>query len=260
MSWTKAADAKAWVEKIETNWSEHISSSIKTSKLEKNFVLPEELPEPVGDNECQVYLWNDTVESAVRKFMQIHPDEKVCILNFASYKNAGGKFINGAMAQEEALCHASGLYPVLKHWESEYADRRNKKLNNGLYFEDFLYCKSVPFASSTGDTHSPLFVDILTYAAPNLFKRGASKEYYEVMPRRMLNALMYPVLEFGATTLFLGAWGCGVFCNDPDYVAKVWDLYVGEIGSKYYHYIVHPIPDSKNYNAFVNNTHSHIVR
>ena len=37
----------------------------------------------------------------------------IVALNFASYKNPGGQFINGSMAQEESLCHASMLYPVL---------------------------------------------------------------------------------------------------------------------------------------------------
>ena len=47
----------------------------------------------------------DTVRS-----MLAHRDGKTAVLNFASYKNAGGKFMEGSSAQEECLCHVMVVY------------------------------------------------------------------------------------------------------------------------------------------------------
>ena len=50
-----------------------------------------------------------------KKVKELFDEEKesICALNFASYKNPGGKFMDGSSAQEECLCHESILYEVL---------------------------------------------------------------------------------------------------------------------------------------------------
>ena len=46
--------------------------------------------------------------------------KKVAVLNFASFKNPGGKFLDGSTAQEECLCYCSYLYNVLESFYKEY--------------------------------------------------------------------------------------------------------------------------------------------
>ena len=46
--------------------------------------------------------------------------EEIGVLNFASAKNPGGGFLNGAMAQEESIAASSGLYETLLQHKTYY--------------------------------------------------------------------------------------------------------------------------------------------
>lgn len=140
---------------------------------------------------------------------------KTCILNYASYKNPGGFFLGGSAAQEEALCHESNLYPILLSFDGSYYDWNRGRLNKALYLDRALYTPNVIFEQD-GITK---VADVLTCAAPN-FKtahryQNVSREENRRIFSRRIHFMLRIAEENKVDTLITGAWGCGVFGQDP---------------------------------------------
>lgn len=143
-------------------------------------------------------------------------------LNFASAKNPGGGFLNGAHAQEEGLARSSGLYTSLLSAREFYDFHRAQR--DLLYSDHMIYSPDVPvFRDDDGRLlEEPYDVAFLTSPAPN---RGAIRdaETAERIPgvlRLRARKLLAVALANGHDRLVLGAWGCGVFRNDPAEVAE----------------------------------------
>lgn len=149
------------------------------------------------------------------------------LLNFASYKTPGGMFLAGAMAQEEAICHESILYNVLKEFPEYYA-WNNLFKHRALYLDRAIYSKNILFLKN----YEKFRADVLTCACPN---KKAAQEYCDVTDEENHKALKERigfVLRIAAMnrvdTLILGAFGCGVFGQDPIEVATIFKEYLDE--------------------------------
>lgn len=173
----------------------------------------------------------------------------VTILNFASYKFAGGGFMNGSMAQEEALCHESTLYNVLRAFQVNYYDENNKNKNRSLYKDKALLSKDVIFTKH-GCDHK---FNVLTCAAPNFYSASKYcnlpyKENYKVLEKRI--DFIYQILaQMDCKNVVLGAWGCGVFGQHPDDVCKLFLDKLKDYGV-YFDNIYFAIPKSSHNNNF----------
>ena len=145
----------------------------------------------------------------------------VAILNFASFKNPGGKFIQGSIAQEESLCHASFLYNVLKEFDSTFYSYNRSHVNKSMYMNRAIYSPNVRFENGV----RYVSCGVITCAAPNI---NAGSKYYGVTDSENCTALYSRckfVLDIAedqhVDTLILGAFGCGVFGQNPYTVASM---------------------------------------
>lgn len=177
-----------------------------------------------------------------------YSEGKTAVLNFASFRNPGGGFLTGAMAQEESLCHKTTLFKVLDGFRDTFYATNLKRLNRNLYDNRALYTPDIVY---WGGTAAKTF-DVLTCAAPNFNgarkHRVTQKENYEALKSRI--EFVLDILEAqGCETVILGAFGCGVFGQNPFDVAR---LFKQLASNRSFKHIVYAVPDksSENYRAF----------
>jgi uncharacterized protein (TIGR02452 family) len=146
----------------------------------------------------------------------------VACLVFASARNPGGGFLTGAQAQEEAVARSSALYPCLRAVPEFYAHHRAHR--EGTYSDRVIYAPDVPvIRTAAGELAPAREVSFLVAAAPN---RTSVRQHQperladipEILCRRATRVLDVAA-QHGHAELVLGAWGCGVFGNDPTTVA-----------------------------------------
>ena len=152
----------------------------------------------------------------------------VAVLNFASARNPGGGYLRGARAQEEDLCRVSALYRTLLGASDYYAAHRAER--DPFYSHRVIYSPDVPVYRDERYRLAvrPVAVSFLTSAAPNagIVERDRADRVSQVpvvLAERAARVLAVAV-RHGRRELVLGAWGCGVFRNDPAAVAGAFQV------------------------------------
>lgn len=230
-----------WLVTLDSNYNNWVSYA----KEHTYTVVGEDVDKNVKKrhDKTDVRVLNTTVIECIRSGVIGTKVHDVCILNFASVKRPGGGFLSGRMAQEESLCHNTGLFPCISQEScKEYYREAYKQSNLPI---SRIYTTGCPVIVS-GKVY---FVDILTMAAVD-----RRRDYYtdcdDLMLKCQENAFLIPA-RYGINTVLLGAWGCGVFKNDPKMVATNWknltDKYQG-----LYARVIHPISDYDTYKIFKN--------
>lgn len=207
-----------------------VDISLLIEEAVKNSIMyrPQDFPLPDNPNRdihrpMNLRTTNETTLGAARRLVEDY-GQKVLALNFASARTPGGGWLSGAPAQEESLARASALVPTIAQHKEMYGF--NNKLGSALYSDYMIYSPDVPVFRN--DMHTllaePYLVSFVTSPAPNLgalLKNAPqdAKKVDEVMKERIAKILQIARYH-GYSNLVLGAFGCGVFKNNPYAVAN----------------------------------------
>ncbi len=178
---------------------------------------------PTSGAAARIEVLSGTTQ-AVTRALYLEGCRDIVMLAFASARNPGGGFVRGAKAQEEDLARCSSLYTCLLQQPQYY--ERNRLESSLLYTDHIIYSPEVPFFRVKGRDllEEPFTASVITAPAPNagqFLRREPGREAdVDVTLRRRARYVLEVALANGHQTLVLGAWGCGVFQNDPEAVAS----------------------------------------
>ncbi len=215
--------------------AEAVRASVRATELIGAEEYPA-LPAAVCGKRCEIAVTpSRTFEAAIR-LRKKFPGKKIGVLNFASAMKPGGGVLRGSGAQEESLCRCSTLYPTLDQkwlWDKFYGV--NRAANDPRHTDDCIYspnvmiCKTDEAVPKRLPPEEFVTVDIISCAAPDLRTKQYNGTFVEI-DRKTLDDLHAKRAEHilriaaakGVDILVLGAFGCGVFENDPHTVASAW--------------------------------------
>ncbi len=168
---------------------------------------------------------NETTLAAAKRLVIEEQLKNVLCLNFASAKNPGGGYLGGSQAQEESLARCSALVKALESkWEYYVV---NRSCGTALYTDHMILSPRVPvFREDDGILlDQPYMLSVVTSPAVNagaVTKNEPAKvdEIGKCMSSR-IDKLLRLAAARGYQHLILGAWGCGVFRNDPEIIARI---------------------------------------
>lgn len=181
-------------------------------------------------------------------------DQKVALLNFSDSKKIGGLWLRGGDVQEESLVRRSNLYQFqLQNKDDFYLEYKQHPYGFGT--NSFLLSHDVFFYKDSNDDYldEPRVADVITSAAINLRYYKDSKWGIQSQSRLRINHFLKHLNNsYNFDVLILGAFGCGIFKNDPSMIASIFNDALQKDFIFPATKVIFAIPNakSKNYQAF----------
>jgi uncharacterized protein (TIGR02452 family) len=233
--------------------------AVENTKIYRIEDFPSEFNLTKIEGETLFEVTDETTLEATKRICKENADENPFVLNFASARNPGGGFLSGSQAQEESLARSSSLYATLMANFEFY--EFNRRGHSCFYSDWMIYSPKVPvFRNDDGSlVEKPYLATILTSPAVNagVIKQKEPNKVHliETVNRERARKFLWLANKHGHKTLILGAWGCGVFQNDANSIAKIFaELLKGEFANCFNRVIMaiyDTTPPRKVYQAFV---------
>lgn len=279
-------DSEANIEKAikhTKEMDEHFFTFTKSSSEHADFFrqLPEEILSKCTGLKCREHpeimitckSTADVVFDNGTNFLR----SSITVLDFADYLKPGGMFMEGSMAQEESICHKSNLYNILTYVDlfgDHFADNKKdfQKSKNHAYSDACIMIPSVVFADDEQIQKKRTVADVIVLAAPNkrhLDTDNLTESDFDYALRKRIEMIFKASYMFYKKrgiitedehikfseenvkqTLVLGAFGCGVFKNDPHRVAEIMIDCISKGYANMYDRVIFAIPPGYNHDAF----------
>lgn len=222
-----------------------------------DFLLNRVLQLPPLSQPTQFEIQNETTLEGTKRLALSKQFKNIVALNFASAKNPGGGSLSGTQAQEESLARGSALYSSLLQAPDYYEYHRTYRSTS--YSHRMILSPNCPiFRDDKGELLLESYsITFITSAAPNA--RNMIKQSPEEMQniptilRERAARVLALAVDFGTDVLVLGAWGCGVFGNDPQQVAEIfYSLFQpgGEFENRFSNVLFSVLDTSKNQSTY----------
>lgn len=190
-------------------------------------------------NQDKWFCVKDNIEKiGVTDFIESYgtknPEKTMAVLNFASAKNPGGGFLRGTVAQEECISYVSTLYfSQIKAMDFYYG--YNRLEHNPLYSNRIIYSPDIQVFKRfpNGETlEEPINCSIITSPAPNAGvarSRGIKECEIEKVMKERIYKIVSLIAEKNPDCAVLGAYGCGVFRNNREFVLQTFEDAINDI-------------------------------
>lgn len=175
------------------------------------------------DQPTEITVIKQTTLNATRALIEEGYEDALC-LNFASAKNPGGGFLGGSQAQEESIARSTGLYNCQIKSQDYY--QANKSQKSCMYTDYMIYSPNVPIIKNEGGKNLEKLVSCAIITAPavnaGVVKKREAHRIHEIpaIMKRRIKKVLAIALNHNHSAVVLGAWGCGVFQNDPNEIAS----------------------------------------